>query len=134
MSSVEMVVLFSLVPVFLVMGIGAGRLVLADGRVSAAAAAAARAASLETSPAAARQAATRFATSTLKDTGTTCSAGHPGVSVDTGDFHAAGRVTVTVTCRVDLGIARAAGFGPHRDLSATAGAPLDARRSYRGQP
>ncbi len=131
--SVEMVILGAVIVVTLCLGVGAGTLVLADGRVSAAAASAARAASLESSPQAATTAARSAATRTLGDAGTTCTP-TIGVDVDTSQFRAGGRVQVQVRCRVDLSLVAIAGFGAHRDLTATAAAPLEQHRSFQGRP
>ncbi|GLY19945.1 hypothetical protein Kisp01_69590 [Kineosporia sp. NBRC 101677] len=122
-----MVILGAVVVVALCLGIGAGRLTLADGRVEAAAAAAARAASQESSPSAATAAAQEMARTTLSEAGTTCA---PTVAVDTSNFEAAGRVNVTVRCRVNLSLVAIAGFDAHRTLSASSAAPLEQHRSY----
>ncbi|MBT0774211.1 hypothetical protein KIH74_35025 [Kineosporia sp. J2-2] len=123
----EMVILAVVIVLALCLGSGAGILVLADGRVSAAAAAAARAASQQSRPQAADTAARQAAAATLDQAGTTCT---PDVRVDTSHFEPGGVVEVSVRCRVELAGLALAGFPAHRDLHATARAPLEQHRSY----
>ncbi|GAB3259997.1 hypothetical protein [Kineosporia babensis] len=128
--SVEMVILGAVVVVVLCLGMGAGTLVVADGRVSAAASAAARAASLESNPGNAGAAARAAAQRTLEDAGTACV---PVVDLNLSQFGPGGHVDVEVTCRIDLTLFSIAGFAPRRDLTASAGAPLEQRRTFGGR-
>ncbi len=128
--SAEMVILGAVAVVALSLGSGAGMLVLADGRVSAAASAAARTASQQATPAQAASAAHETAQRTLAQAGTSCGL---TVEVDTSQFRPGGRVDVLVRCRLDLAPVAIAGFAAHRDLTATAGAPLEHHRSFPGQ-
>ncbi|GAB3284054.1 hypothetical protein [Kineosporia babensis] len=123
----EMVILAAVAVTALCLGIGAGTLVLANGRIDAAAAAAARAASLQYSPRQAASAARDTAEQVLTDSGTTC---RPDVKVDTGRFGPGGQVDVHVSCRVNLAPVSIAGFPSHRDVDASASAPLERRRLY----
>ena len=79
----------------------AGRMASSRGRVINASRDAARAASIERSPSAARAAAQDAAEATLADKDVTC----VGLDVETdiSDFAPGGSVTVTITCDLDLG-------------------------------
>jgi len=105
------------------------RSMVAHAQTDGAARDAARAASLERSPAAAQRAAAQAAASSLQRARRTCQAIH--FTADTQRFLPGGAVQVTVTCTIrlrDLGL----GFLPHHPAtSATYTVPIDL---YRGQP
>ena len=96
-------------------------------RIDDAAHEAARAASIERTPATATTAAQSTATSALSAAGVTCAS----LSVDTavGGMRPGGTVSVTVTCAVDFGDALILGVPGQKRLSATAIEPVDTWRS-----
>jgi Flp pilus assembly protein TadG len=122
--SVEMAALvFPVTVVMTVLLIAVWQLSVARLDVHTAAAAAARAASLQNDPAAAATAAHGTAGAALGDAGRTCT--DLTVQVDTDDFGRGGSVAVTITCRVttgDLVGLNAPGSVP---TSATARAPVE---------
>jgi len=107
----------------------AGRVALADGAVEQAAADAARAASLERGPAAARDAAHHAATLSLTDQGLDCTS--TSINVDTSGFHTppgqAANVTVTVSCPIKVMDLPIPGLGP-RTATTSAVSPIDTYR------
>lgn len=88
---------------------------------------AARAASIERTPAAATTAARSTASAALSSAGVSCGS----LTVDTapGELRPGGTVTVTVSCSVDLGDALILGVPGQKHLSATAAEPIDTWRS-----
>lgn len=117
-----------LVAVLVLAGVFVYRGVDARLRLDGVAHEAARAASLTRTPAAATAAAQQTATADLAAAGVGC--GDPSVSVDTSDFVPGGRVSVTVSCQLDLSdAARLLAIGDHRTLTASASSPLDVYRS-----
>ncbi|GII75510.1 membrane protein [Sphaerisporangium rufum] len=118
--SVEMVLLAPVFLLFLLLLVGAGRIVEAQGEVNGAARDAARAASVERDFGAAQSAASAAAAASL-DGG--CG-GAPGVSTS-GDWRPGGSVRVEVTCQVDLGSVAGFGFSAVKSMSSTAVAPLE---------
>lgn len=105
-----------------------GRQGVAAEGVTQAAAAAARAASVERSAGAAQGAAQAAAASTLSAAGTSCTGG-PSVSVSATSWEAGGVVNVTVTCHVS-GIASIG--ASDRTVSGSARSTIDAYRGYDG--
>lgn len=122
--SVEMTTLvFPVTVVMVVFLLGAWQLSLARLDVHTAAAAAARAASLQPSPALADTAARETAAAVLADAGRACT--DLDVDVDVSAFGHGGHIEVTVTCHVatgDLTGLQAPGSAP---TSASARAPID---------
>jgi len=94
--------------------------------VGNAAAAAARAASLQRSPAQATAAATRTATQDLTFADSACR--QVTVTVDTGNFRSGGTVRVTVGCTVNLADLPMGGLTANRQVSATSISPIDVYR------
>ena len=110
-------------------------LVVAFGRyshgrqlVEQAAAAAARAASLQPTAALAGDRARRAAAASLSDAGVSCAS--MDSTVDAADFRAGGTVTVTVTCRADLSGLALAGVPGQAVLTSTGRAPLENYRQF----
>jgi Flp pilus assembly protein TadG len=91
--------------------------------VDAAAAVAARAASVARSPAAASTAATEAAAQALTGRSITCA--RLNVPVDTSDFRRGGSVTVTVECAVTLSDLGLLGVPATRTVTASATVPID---------
>ncbi|MFI9811535.1 TadE/TadG family type IV pilus assembly protein [Saccharothrix variisporea] len=91
---------------------------------------AARAASIERSPAAAVAAAQYTVGSALAAAGVVCRSTE--VNTSASDLRPGGTVTVTVSCDVDLGDAHLLGVPARRRLSASAVEPVDTWRSSTG--
>jgi len=125
--SIEMVVLTPVLAGCIMMVAGGTRFVEASDQVGAAAAIAARAASLETNAAAAAAAGRVAAQRALTDRGASCV--DLAVAVDVSGFRAGGAIRATVTCRADL--SDLAGFGGlpgSKRFTASAVVPLDQHR------
>jgi Flp pilus assembly protein TadG len=88
---------------------------------------AARAASIERTPATAITAAQSTASSALSSAGVSCAS--LTVDTTTGGMRPGGTVSVTVSCSVDLGDALILGVSGQKVLSATAVEPVDTWRS-----
>jgi Flp pilus assembly protein TadG len=124
--SLEMVVLTPvLVGCILTIAAGA-RFVEAADQVDAAAAVAARAASLEANAAAASAAGESAAYRALTDRGRSCV--RLDVGVDSDAFEAGGVVRATVTCHADLSDLAGFGLPGSRSFTATYVVPLEAHR------
>ena len=118
-----------LAPVFIVMllvVVGFGRVTHARQLVDQAAAAAARAAALTSTPAQADTEARAAVASTLAQAGLSCRG--VDVGVDISAFHAGGRVSTTVRCTADLSGLAIAGLPGSITLSAVGRAPLETFR------
>lgn len=126
-TAIELVLVAPVFLAALLLVVGLGRIVEAEGRVEGAARDAARAASLARTAAAATDAARDAATANLTERGVSC-AGF-AVAVDTGDFRPGGVARVTVSCTADLSGLGLAGLPGSRTLRAAAAAPLE---QYRG--
>ncbi|GAA5029613.1 TadE/TadG family type IV pilus assembly protein [Actinopolymorpha pittospori] len=115
---------------FIAMIIAAGRFAIAHQAVQAAAADAARAASISRTQGAADSAATSGASSSLANQKLQCVS--KKVSVDTSGFAAPvgtpATVTATVTCVVNLSDVAIPGLPGHQTISATMASPLDTYR------
>jgi Flp pilus assembly protein TadG len=123
--SVEMTTLvFPVTVVMIAFLLGAWQLSLVRLDVHTAAAAAARAASLQPSPALADTAAREAAAAALADTGRACS--NLDVEVDLSAFGHGGHVDVEVTCRVATGDLVGLQAPGSATTSATARAPIEA--------
>ncbi|WP_245976481.1 TadE/TadG family type IV pilus assembly protein [Amycolatopsis palatopharyngis] len=96
-------------------------------RIDDAAHQAARAASIERTPAAATSAAQATAVNTLSSAGLACRS--LSVMTSTGGLRPGGMVTVTVSCDVDFGDALILGVPGDKTLSATSVEPIDVWRS-----
>lgn len=116
-----------LVMLLVFVGVVVHRGVDARIRIDDAAHQAARAASIERSPAAASAAARSTAASALSSAGVTCAA--LSVNTATGGLRPGGTVSVTVSCDVDFGDALILGVPGGKTLSATSVEPVDLWRS-----
>jgi Flp pilus assembly protein TadG len=126
-TSVELVLVAPVFLAALLLVVGLGRIVEAEGRVQGAARDAARAASLARSPALASGAAGQAASVNLAERGVSCAAFE--VAVDTADFRPGGQVRVYVACTADLSGLGLSGLPGSKTLRAQAAAPLE---QYRG--
>ncbi|HEX2317195.1 MAG TPA: TadE family protein [Thermomonospora sp.] len=127
--SLELVLLTPVFVMFLLLLAAAGRVVDAQSQIDGAARDAVRAASIARSAGDARRFAERAAGDSLRDTHW-CRGG-PSVSTDTRQWGPGGRVTVTVSCTVDLGDLAFIGLPGSRTFTGDAVAPID-RYTYRG--
>jgi Flp pilus assembly protein TadG len=125
--------LVTMTPVFLILVllvVGFGRVTHARQMVEQAASAAARAATLQSSPAAATSAAEQEAHDTLSGAGISCRSF--SADVDTSDFRPGGQVTVSVRCTASLAGLVTAGFPGSKTLTASSSSPLEQHRQYNG--
>jgi Flp pilus assembly protein TadG len=127
-AAVELAIVTPVVIVMLLVVVALGR--FSHGRllVEQASAAAARSASLTSSPFQASAAARQTAAATLAGSGLSCAGVQ--VSVDSGSFHAGGQVAVTVTCTADLSDLALPGVPGSKTLSATSRSPLETYRQF----
>ena len=105
---------------------GAARLVDARGHVGTAAAAAARAASLESNAVAAASAGQRVGSLAMSDGGPGCA--DLAVRLDTRAFRPGGYVRATVTCVADLSELSGFGLPGSKTFTATSVVPIEAHR------
>ena len=129
-ASLEFALLVPVVVVLLLLVVAFGRIAHGRQLVEAAAAAAARSASLAATPADAAARAQRSAGAALVDAGVSCTA--VTADVDTSEFRAGGQVTVTVSCTADLSGLAMAGVPGRLTLTGRAGSPLETYRQYGG--
>ncbi|TNY38947.1 pilus assembly protein [Thermomonospora catenispora] len=127
--SLELVLLAPVFVMFLMLLAAAGRVVDARSQIEGAARDAARAASIARSAGEAEAYAARAAARSLADHHW-CRGG-PRVFADTAQWGPGGRVTVTVTCTVDLGDLALVGLPGSRTFTGDAVAPIDTY-TYRG--
>ncbi|GLZ03969.1 septum determining protein [Actinomadura sp. NBRC 104412] len=127
--SMEMALVTPLFVVFLMLLAGAGRLVDAQSQVDGAARDAVRSASIARSPEGAVRLAQQAADANLN--GRDWCAGGPVVVTDTSQWGPGGRVSVTISCDVDLGDLAFIGLPATKTLRGRALAPIDTF-SYRG--
>lgn len=125
-TSVEVLMMASVLLGFIVTVVGAGRFVDAGSQVDDAAYAAARAASLEQNVEAGRVAGRDAATDSLSDRGKACT--RLTVSFDGTDFRTSGHVRVQVACRADLRDVVGFGLPGARSFTATAVVPIEQHR------
>jgi len=132
--SVELVVLAPVLLLFVLGVVFAGRYALAQQSVQAAAAEAARVASIARSAAEATGTATQAASASLDNQDLRCTT--KLVSVDAGAFAnrpgVPGTVSATVSCQVDMSDLAFPGIPGNRTLQATATSPLDTYRARGG--
>ena len=126
-AAIEATLLLPLAIVVLGFLVLAGRLSTTRADVTAAAADAARAASMADSVNGAHTAALDAARRSLGDQHVTCRALH--VALDTERFAPGGDVAATVTCSVELSDVAVPGVGGRRDVSATSNEVIDRLRS-----
>ncbi len=112
---------------FVALAVYGGRVVQAENDVRSAAQEAARAASLEGTPAAADAAARSVAVANLSRSGVSCPT--PVVAVDLARFGPGGEVTVTITCTASFADVGSLGVAESRAFTATATEVVD---RYRG--
>lgn len=129
-STLELVVITPFLLAMVLLVVGFGRVTHGKQLVQQAAAAAARAAALASTPGQAQSDAIAEASSALTQAGVSCQQMHP--TVDTSQFHAGGQVSVSITCVTNLADLTVVGFPGHKTLSASATAPLDQYRQYGG--
>ena len=128
-AAIELILMTPLLVAFIVMVIGAGRLVESRSQVNDTAYAAARAASLAPNLDAARQAGQRAAADALSDRGKACA--RLDVSLAGTVFEAGGHVKVEVTCTADLHDVVGFGLPGTKSFTATAVVPIE---KYRDLP
>ncbi len=124
--SIEMVVLTPVLVGCIMLIAGGTRFVEASDQVEAAAAIAARAASLETNSETAAAAGRVAAQRALTDRGAACV--DLDVALDVDGFRAGGAVRANVTCRADLSDLAGFGLPGSKTFTATAVVPLDQHR------
>ncbi|MEV5583452.1 TadE/TadG family type IV pilus assembly protein [Streptomyces parvus] len=130
-EAIQAAIVTPLLVTFLCLAVAAGRIVMAGGKVDAAAEDAARAASIERTHGAASSAASQAAARSLGDQGVTCSSS--SVSVDAGGLTVpvgqVGYVTVTVKCTVPFGDLLLPGTPGSKTMTSTFRSVVDAYRS-----
>ncbi|MDA8314446.1 MAG: pilus assembly protein [Actinomycetota bacterium] len=126
----ELVLLTPLLILILLFVVALGRLAGARINVDGAAAQAARAASIATTPGGATAAAQQAATAALGSDHVTCATLQ--VATDTARFAPGGSVTVTVTCAVALGDLTGLALPATEQVSSTAASVIDTYRSGPG--
>ncbi|MEU6631684.1 TadE/TadG family type IV pilus assembly protein [Streptomyces parvus] len=133
-EAIQAAIVTPLLVTFLCLAVAAGRIVMAGGKVDAAAEDAARAASIERTHGAASSAASQAAARSLGDQGATCSS--TSVSVDAGGLTVpvgqVGYVTVTVRCTVPFGDLLLPGTPGSKTMTSTFRSVVDAYRSREG--
>lgn len=125
-AALELAILLPFVVVMLLLVVAFGRVSRGRELVDQAAEAAARAGSLNASPAAATAAAAAAAHQTLAQGGLSC--GDVQVLVDTSAFHPGGQVDARVTCTTDLAGLTLSGVPGHVHLTASSVSPLSPYR------
>ncbi len=126
-SIIELAIVTPVVIVLLFTMVALGRYSENNILIEQASAAAARAASLTSSPGQAQRAALSAAQNTLSGAGLACA--QMTTSVDTSTFRPGGQVSVTVTCAADLSTLALAGVPGSASLTSTSAAPLEAFRA-----
>jgi Flp pilus assembly protein TadG len=127
-AALELAILLPFVIVMLLLVVAFGRVERGRELADQAAASAARAASLSTSPGAAQTAALNAATQTLAGGGLSCAGLQ--VNVDSGTFHPGGDVTAHLSCTADLAGLTLSGVPGHVHLSSSATSPLEPYRQF----
>ena len=127
-SIIELVIVTPIVIVLLFTMVALGRYSQNKILIEQASAAAARAASLTSSPGQASRAAQTAAADTLSGAGLACA--QMNAWVDTSAFRPGGQVSVTVTCTADLSALTLAGVPGSASLSSSSTAPLEAFRAF----
>lgn len=128
LAVLELVIATTLLISVLLLVVGFGRYTEAQQLAEQAAGAAARAASLDATPAQATRDAQQTAADSVASAGQSCN--DLQVSVDTSAFRPGGQVSVTVSCTADLSQLTLAGFGPNETVRSTQTAPLEAYRDF----
>lgn len=131
-DSLEAVIIVPVILALFMVMVAAGRYQLGTGKIDQAAAAGARAASIEYTASAAQPAAVKAAQNSLDTAGVTCQ--DFSVTVDTGGYStqplpgAQASVSVTVTCTVDWSDLTIPGWPGSKTITSTADSALDIRR------
>ena len=129
-ATIEVVIIVPALMLFVALLIAAGRVQLAHQSVDAAAAEAARAASISRTAASARAEATTAARHSLTNQDLDCAT--TSVTLDTSAFGTAvgtaGQVHATVTCSLPLGDLGVPGLSGTKTITATMSSPLDTYR------
>jgi Flp pilus assembly protein TadG len=125
-ASVELVLITPVLVMFVLLVAMGGRMAQSRGHIDVAARDAARAASIERSPAAARAQGQASAAATLGQVGVPCQS--VGVAVDTSDFRPGGTVAVEVSCAVRLSDLGLLGIPATRTMTSRSVAPVDVHR------
>jgi Flp pilus assembly protein TadG len=130
-GSLELVILTPVFIAMLLLVVGFGRLTHGRQLVEQAASAAARAASLDSTPTRATNDAQLAARDILTQAGVSC---HTFTAdVDTSNFRAGGQVSVTVYCVTSLSDLGLVGFPGSQTLEASSTSPLEQFRQFGGQ-
>lgn len=127
-SSLELVIITPVVLAMLLLVVGFGRLTHGRQLVQDAAAAGARAATLDSNPVRADADARQAAHDILAQGGISCQTF--STSVNTADFRPGGQVSVSITCTVGLSDLGLVGFPGSKTMTASATSPLDQFRQY----
>jgi Flp pilus assembly protein TadG len=127
-AALELAILTPFVIVMLLLVVGFGRVERGRELLDQAAASAARAASLTTSPGAAQAAANTAARSALSSGGLSCAGIQ--VSVDTAAFGPGGAVSAKVSCTAELSGLTLSGLPGRVRLAARATSPLEPYRQF----
>ncbi|HWC36421.1 MAG TPA: TadE/TadG family type IV pilus assembly protein [Mycobacteriales bacterium] len=122
-ATLELAILLPFVIVMLLIVVAFGRVERGRELIDQAAASAARAASLATSPGAAQTAAIGAATQTLENGGMSCAGMQ--ITVDTSSFHPGGDVTAHLTCTANLSGLTLSGVPGDVHLASSATSPLE---------
>lgn len=125
-SSLELVIITPVLLAMLLLVVGFGRLTHGRQLVEQAAAAAARAATLDNTPDQASRDAKQAAHDTLDQAGVSCRSFN--AYVDVRDFRPGGQVFVRITCTTSLSDLIMVGFPGTKTLSASASSPLEELR------
>lgn len=126
-TSVELVLVAPVFLAALLLVVGLGRIVEAEGLVQGAARDAARAASVARSAASATEAARGVAAANLAERGVSCTSFQ--VAVNTTNFRPGGQVRVSVACTADLSGLGLSGLPGSKTLRSDAVAPLEQYRA-----
>lgn len=127
-ASLELVVLTPVLLLMLLLVVGFGRLTHGRQIADQAAAAGARAASLDSDPVHAQQDGQQQARQILTQAGISCQSFT--ATIDTSNFRAGGQVTAQVVCVTSLSDFGLVGFPGAKTLTASATAPLEQLRDF----
>jgi Flp pilus assembly protein TadG len=129
-AAIELAIVTPVVIVLLLTVVALGRYSYGKVDIEQASAAAARAASLTSSPGQAAAAAQQAAHDSLDGSGVSCT--NMAVSIDTGSFRPGGIVSVTLSCTADLSSLALAGVPGAVTVARTSTAPLETYRQFGG--
>lgn len=129
-AAIELAIVTPVVIVLLLTVVALGRYSYGKVDIEQASAAAARAASLTSSPGQAAAAAQQAAHDSLDGSGVSCT--NMAVSIDTASFRPGGIVSVTLSCTADLSSLALAGVPGAVTVARTSTAPLEKYRQFGG--